>query len=155
MKVYLDNCCYNRLFDDRSNIKNYLEREAILIIMQKAFEKELRIIGSDILEIEMSRIKDNEKRNDVEGIYNALVIDTIKITSEIEERAIQIRDVSNIKAFDSLHLASAEIGADVLLTTDIKFLRGSQKVNPKIAVKNPVAFIMEVFDYDESDNKSS
>lgn len=155
MKVYLDNCCYNRLFDDRSNIKNYLEREAILIIMQKAFEKELRIIGSDILEIEMSRIKDNEKRNDVEGIYNALVIDTIKITSEIEERAIQIRDVSNIKAFDSLHLASAEIGADVLLTTDIKFLRGSRKVNPKIAVKNPVAFIMEVFDYDESDNKSS
>lgn len=83
--------------------------------MQKAFEKELRIIGSDILEIEMSRIKDNEKRNDVEGIYNALVIDIIKITSEIEERAIQIRDVSNIKAFDSLHLASAEIGADVLL----------------------------------------
>ena len=127
MRVYLDNCCYNRLFDDRSNIKNYLEREAVLIIMQKAFEKDLQIVGSDVLEIEISKIKNDEKRSDVEGVYNALVTDTINITSEIEKRAVQIRNVSYIKAFDSLHLASAEIGADVLLTTDMKFLKGSQK----------------------------
>ena len=63
LKIYFDNCCYNRLFDDRSNIKNYLEREAVLIIMQKAFEQELKIVGSDILEIEMSKIKNDEKRN--------------------------------------------------------------------------------------------
>lgn len=155
MNVYLDNCCYNRLFDDRSNIKNYLEREAVLIIMQKAFEEELRIIGSDILEIEMSKIKNEEKRNDVEGVYNALVTDTVKITSEIEKRAVKIRNISNIKAFDSLHLASAEVGADVLLTTDVKFLRGSQKIKLNIDVKNPVEFIMEVFDYDESDNEDT
>lgn len=154
MKVYLDNCCYNRLFDDRSNIKNYLEREAVLIIMQKAFDKELIIVGSDILEIEMLKIKNNDKRNDIEGVYNVLITDTIKVTSEIKKRAIQIREMSNIKAFDSLHLASAEMEADVLLTTDIKFLKGSQKIKPKIAVKNPVEFVMEVFDYDKSDNES-
>ncbi len=67
LKIYFDNCCYNRLFDDRSNIKNYLEREAVLIIMQKAFEQELKIIGSDILEIEMAKIRNDEKRNDVIG----------------------------------------------------------------------------------------
>ncbi len=155
MRVYLDNCCYNRLFDDRSNIKNYLEREAVLIIMQKAFEKDLQIVGSDVLEIEISKIKNDEKRSDVEGVYNALVTDTINITSEIEKRAVQIRNVSYIKAFDSLHLASAEIGADVLLTTDMKFLKGSQKMAHKIAVKNPVEFIMEVFDYDKPDNESN
>lgn len=81
MKVYLDNCCYNRLFDDRSNIKNYLEREAVLIIMQKAFDGEFGIIGSDILEIEISKIKDDEKRNDVQGIYNVLIMDLVEITS--------------------------------------------------------------------------
>ena len=138
MRVYLDNCCYNRLFDDRSNIKNYLEREAVLIIMQKAFEKDLQIVGSDVLEIEISKIKNDEKRSDVEGVYNALVTDTINITSEIEKRAVQIRNVSYIKAFDSLHLASAEIGADVLLTTDMKFLKGSQKMAHKIAVNGGV-----------------
>lgn len=91
MKVYLDNCCYYRLFDDRRNIKNYLEREAVLIVMQKAF--------------------------------------------------------------DSLHLAAAEAGTNILLTTDIKFLRNCQKVDAKIAVKNPVEFVMEVFDYDEPDHE--
>ena len=155
MKVYLDNCCYNRLFDDRANIKNYLEREAVLIVMQKAFEEELEIVGSEILEIEISKINNIEKRNNVIGVYNALITDTIKVTYEIEKRAAQIRNASNVKAFDSLHLASAEKCADVLLTTDIKFLNGSQKMSSKIAVKNPVKFVMEVFEYDESDNENS
>lgn len=152
MKIYFDNCCYNRLFDDRSNIMNYLEREAVLIVMQKAYENELEIIGSDILEIEISKIKNNEKRNDVEGIYHALVTSCVRVTSEIKERAVQIREVSSIKNFDSLHLASAEAGADVLHTTDIKFLKGCHRIDAKIEVKNPVEFVMEVFGYDKSDN---
>lgn len=131
---------------------NYLEREAVLIVMQKAYENELEIIGSDILEIEISKIKNNEKRNDVEGIYHALVTGCVRVTSEIKERAVQIREVSSIKNFDSLHLASAEAGADVLLTTDIKFLKGCHRIDAKIEVKNPVEFVMEVFGYDKSDN---
>lgn len=131
---------------------NYLEREAVLIVMQKAYENELEIIGSDILEIEISKIKNNEKRNDVEGIYHALVTSCVRVTSEIKERAVQIREVSSIKNFDSLHLASAEAGADVLLTTDIKFLKGCHRIDAKIEVKNPVEFVMEVFGYDKSDN---
>ena len=115
----------------------------------------MKIVGSDILEIEMSRIKNDEKRNDIEGVYNALVADVIKLTSEIEKRAIQIRELSNIRAFDSLHLASAENGADIVLTTDIKFIKGSLRIKPEIAVKNPVEFVMEVFDYDEPDNEDS
>lgn len=153
MKIYLDSCCYNRLFDDRSNIRNYLEREAVLIILQKAFDGEIEIAGSDILEIELSKIKNDEKRNDVEGVYNALITNTIRTTSEIEMRAVQIREKSNIKAFDSLHLACAETEADILLTTDIKFLRGCQRIKSGISVKNPVEFIMEVFRYDESDDE--
>lgn len=153
LRVYLDNCCYNRLFDDRTNIKNYLEREAVLIVMQKAFDGELEIVGSDILEIEMAKINDMIKKNNVEGIYHALAGDRVTATSQIEKRAVQIRAVSNIKAFDSLHLASAEGRADILLTTDNKFLRASQQIKLEIVVKNPVEFVMEVFDYDEPDNE--
>lgn len=155
MNVYLDNCCYNRLFDDRSNIKNYLEREAVLIILQKAFDNELKIIGSDILKAEMSKIRNEEKRNNVESLYHVLVIHSIKATQEVGQRAAQIRDTSNIRGFDSLHLASAEIGADVLLTTDIKFLKNSQRINTRIAVKNPIDFVMEVFGDDGSDSENS
>ncbi len=153
LKVYFDNCCYNRLFDDRSNIKNYLEREAVLIVMQKAFEKELEIIGSDILEIEISKIKNEDKRNDIEGVYQALIADSVKADSEIKERAVQIREASNIRSFDSLHLASAEAGADVLLTTDMKFLKGCRKIETRIKAENPVEFVMEVFSYDDADNE--
>lgn len=155
MKVYFDNCCYNRLFDDRSNIKNYLEREAVLIVMQKAFENELEIVGSDILEIEIANIKNDEKRNDVEGVYHALVSESVKVTPEVKERAVQIGKLSNIRNFDSLHLASAEMSSDVLLTTDIKFLKGCHGIELKVEVKNPVEFVMEVFGYDESDNEDS
>ena len=96
LKVYFDNCCYNRLFDDRSNIRNYLEREAVLIIMQKAFDGELELVGSDILEIEMSKIRNDEKRSNVQEIYHALVGNLVPVTSELTQRAVQIRNMSNI-----------------------------------------------------------
>ena len=152
MKIYLDNCCYNRLFDDRSNIKNYLEREAILIIMQKAYDGEEEIIGSDILDIEISKITNSVKRNDVEGVYRTLISKSIEIDERIETRANEIMKISNIKAFDSLHLASAEAEADILLTTDMKFLRNCKKVLCKVVVKNPIEYVMEVFGYDDTDD---
>lgn len=56
------------------------------------------------------------------------------------------------RLFDSLHLASAEMGADVLLTTDSKFLKGSQRIHPNVLIKNPIEFVMEVFSYDDTNN---
>lgn len=150
MKIYLDNCCYNRLFDDRSNIKNYLEREAILIIMQKAYEGEDEIIGSDILDIEISKIVSPEKRGNVEGVYKALISNTKELDEKIEDRAKEIMQISNIRAFDSLHLASAE--AEILLTTDMKFLRNCKKIFCKVDVKNPIEYVMEVFDNDNKED---
>ncbi len=123
--------------------------------MQKAFDGELELVGSDILEIEMLKIRNDEKRSNVQGVYHALVSGLIPVTSGLTQRAVQIRSMSNIRNFDSLHLASAELGADVLLTTDMKFLKGSQRIGLKIAVKNPVEFVMEVFGQDESDNENS
>lgn len=152
MKIYLDNCCYNRSFDDRSNIKNYLEREAILIIMQKAYEGEDEIIGSDILDIEISKIANPEKRGNVEGVYRTLVSNVQVLNKGIEDRAKEIMKTSNIRAFDSLHLASAEVGADILLTTDVRFLRNCKRIFCKVDVKNPIEYVMEVFDYDNKND---
>ena len=76
------------------------------------------------------KILNDEKRNDVEGVYRSLI--------------------SN--ASDSLHLASAEAGADVLLTTDMKFLRNCKRILCKVGVKNPIEYVMEVFDHDDADN---
>lgn len=148
MKVYLDNCCYNRLFDDRSNIINYLEREAVLIIMQKAFEEEIEIVGSEVLEIEILKIPNETKRTDISDIYATIATDSIQITDGIVERSRDIMDASNIRAFDSMHLACAEQISDVLLTTDKKFLRNCKRLNTGIKVQNPIEFIMEVMNDD-------
>ena len=130
-----------------------MEREAILIIMQKAHDGEEKIIGSDILEIEIAEITNAKKRSDVEGVYRALISSTTGMNEQIESRAEEIMKISNIKAFDSLHLASAEeAGADILLTTDTKFLRNCKKISCKTDVKNPVEYVMEVFDHDDTDD---
>lgn len=34
MKIYLDNCCYNRILDDRSNSRIYYERNSIMLILE-------------------------------------------------------------------------------------------------------------------------
>lgn len=55
------------------NIKNYLERESVLIIMQMAYEGNIRIVGSEVLKKEISLISSMEKRKNVESIYNGLI----------------------------------------------------------------------------------
>lgn len=152
LTVYLDNCCYNRPFDDRSNIRNYLEREAVLIVMQMAFEGRIRIVGSEVLQKEMTLISKEEKRKNVECIYNELKSDIIMLNNNIVERAEDIMQMSFIKSFDSLHLASAEAGADILLTTDIKFLKASNKLDVKVKVMNPIDFLLEVSENEYSDS---
>lgn len=149
--IYLDNCCYNRPFDDRSYIKNYLEREAVLLVMQMAYDGNCRIIGSDILEKEMSLILNKEKLKNVETLYYAMIVDKIEINDSIVKRAKEIMKQSTIKVFDSLHLASAETKADILLTTDIKFMKAANRLGIKIKVQNPISFIMEVNDYESDD----
>ena len=144
LRVYLDNCCYNRPFDDRSNIKNYLEREAVLIVMQMAFDGEFEIIGSEVLKKEMLMISDIDKRNNVENLYKELRSKEVEVERPIVRRAEEIVRNSSIKAFDSLHLACAEHGADVLLTTDMKFLKAANKLNVKVKIQNPVEFVLEV-----------
>ena len=151
VKIYLDNCCYNRPFDDRSNIRNYLEREAVLLIMEKAFEGELEVMGSDILVKEMQMISDPDKREDVERIYKAVHKREIPFDEGIIQRAKEVMKQSNIKAFDSLHLASAEAAHAVLITTDLKFLKACKRLQTYVEVKNPIEFILEVID-DDSNN---
>lgn len=77
MKIYMDNCCYNRLFDDRSNIKNYLEREAVLLVLELIYEGRVEIIGSDVLVKEMLAIKDIMKRRRIHALYQNCVLQSI------------------------------------------------------------------------------
>ena len=34
MKVYMDNCCFNRIFDDRSQPVIYFDRNSVMIVLE-------------------------------------------------------------------------------------------------------------------------
>lgn len=144
MKIYLDNCCYNRPFDDQTQERIHLESEAILTVLQRGQSGIYTIVGSDVLQLEIERMHDVVKKQQVTDLYK--VSDThILYTKEIKERAKEIRKQSKIKTFDSLHIASSEMGeVDVMLTTDDKLEKMSGKLDLKIRVMNPLKFAWEV-----------
>ena len=143
MTIYLDNCCYNRPFDDQTQERIHLESEAILTILQRGQMGIYKIVGSRILELEMERMRDVAKRQRVKELYK--VADThICYTEEIKKRSQEIMKLSKIRTFDSLHIAAAEKAeADVMLTTDDKLEKMTEKLELKVKVMNPLKFAWE------------
>ncbi len=144
VKIYMDNCCYNRLFDDRSNIKNYLEREAVLLVLELNNKGQVEIIGSDVLIKEMLAIKDVMKNKRIHILYQNCVLDSVFADSEIICRAKEISKIAGTTSFNSLHLAISEKNVEVFLTTDIKLVKMSKRIDLSVKVMNPIEFIMEV-----------
>ena len=143
MKIYLDNCCFNRPFDDQTQERIHLESEAILMILKRGQIGEYRIVGSDILKLEIERMHDEVKKYRVRELYN-VVGENVIYTEAIKMRAQEIMEQSNIRSFDSMHIASAETAnADVMLTTDDKLEKMASKLQLKIRVMNPLKFAWE------------
>lgn len=144
MKVYLDNCCYNRLLDDRSYSQIYFERNSVMLILELAEKSGIQLVGSEMLVREMADAADSYKRAVLQMVYG-LCTEEIKVTSQILDRAEEIRHMSNIKYKDSIHLACAEAAnADVLLTTDKKFMNNCNRMKTYTRVLNPNQWLLEV-----------
>ncbi len=144
MIIYLDNCCYNRPFDDQTQERIHLESEVILTVLKMGQMKQVVIAGSDILELEMNRMQDENKKQKVLDLYRVAGMH-ISYTERIKERSAEIMSVSKIRAFDSLHIASAEQAkADVFLTTDDKLEKMAEKLELETRVVNPLRFAWEV-----------
>ena len=104
------------------------------------------MIGSEIIDIEVSKIPDEEKRLKV-NILSSLQQLHIKVDAGIEKRALELKKMG-FKPFDALHVACAEKArADILLTTDDNLLSkaAQNKKTLKVKVENPLRWVMEVF----------
>ena len=69
MIIYLDNCCYNRPFDDQTQERIHLESEVILTVLKMGQMKQVVIAGSEVLELEMNRMQDENKKQKVFDLY--------------------------------------------------------------------------------------
>ena len=72
IKIYLDNCCYCRPFDDLRQEKNNIEAQAIKVIIDKYWKNKVKIYTSDALIFEMNDIRDEIKKAKVFEVYNNL-----------------------------------------------------------------------------------
>ena len=145
LKLYLDNCCYNRPFDDLTNQKNYIESQAIIVILDLYKKDKLDIYKSKILDYEISQMKNITKKNKILDVYSSIQSNYIDTTNEIIDRAKELKKY-NIKEKDALHIAYAEYGnLDYFITVDKILINATSKVKDlKIKVMNPIEFIMEV-----------
>lgn len=144
MRVYMDNCCFNRLLDDRSYFQIYYERNSIMLILELVEHSEILLLGSQMLVREINETKDAYRRSMLQMVYS-LCSEEIQINEDILDRAEQVRHISNIKYKDSIHLACAEAAkADVLLTTDRKFMNNCNRIETFTRVMNPNQWLLEV-----------
>jgi hypothetical protein len=144
-RVYLDVCCLNRPFDDQTQARIRLEAEAVLIILAQCETSDWEWVGSEVIDLEISRTPDPERRRRVQLLASHMHRSVVVGKSELE-RAEQL-ETWGIAAFDALHLACAESGAvDVFLTTDDKLLRRSavDAQRLRVRVANPVVWLREV-----------
>jgi predicted nucleic acid-binding protein len=142
MKLYLDVCSLNRPFDDQSQTRVRLEAEAVLSILELAQSDEIEVLGSDIIDDELSQMPDSERREKVELLL-ALASSQLALTLAIEQRATELQKW-NIAPLDALHLAAAESArADYFLTTDDDLLRRAKRAGVKVKVENPAKWLIQ------------
>ena len=136
MRIYLDNCCFNRPYDNQSQQRINDETESIFRAINK---KENIIIGSDTLILEMAQIKDVDLQLDIVAMYSQTIKEEVSTSEEVEKIADSIMSESSIHKMDALHLASAIAGkAEVFLTVDDKLIKSCSKLNLNMKVINPV-----------------
>jgi predicted nucleic acid-binding protein len=141
-KVYLDACSWWRPYDDLSEPRNYIESEAVLETLRFCKLKSWMVAASEVLEAELSRMKDTEKLENVIGLYEDAT-EYLTLTDDIKKLA-GVFQRHGIKEYDSLHLATAEVNSyDFFLTTDDDFRRDALELGLKVQVRNPAELILE------------
>jgi predicted nucleic acid-binding protein len=144
VRLYLDACCLHRLTDDQSQPRVRQEAEAVESILRLVREGRLTWVSSAVLEIEIGRNPDADRRRDVEALL-CFADEKVVPSAKAAARALDLQGLG-FRSFDALHLACAERGAvDVFLTTDDDLLRRSRRHARAlhIRVENPVSWWKE------------
>jgi predicted nucleic acid-binding protein len=145
LRIYLDACCLSRLTDDQTQPRILSEAEAVEGILTLVRRGSLTWVSSSVLNIEVARNPNAERRRDAEAL---LIFDhEILVPSRLDAQRARRIEQFGFGAFDALHLASAERGSvDVFLTTDDQLIRRAQRSSGllHLRVENPVSWYLEV-----------
>ena len=138
MRVYLDNCCYNRPFDEQAQLRVVLETLAKLNIQQQMRDGVLEYVWSSVLDFEISKSRFLDRSLQIMPWAKGAVIN-VQIDDSIRFRAREF-EANGLKAMDALHVACAEAAeCDWFFTTDRGILKKARSLT-SMRVANPVEF---------------
>lgn len=139
MKIYLDNCCFNRPFDDQSQLRIRLESEAKLRIQEDIRAGIHELVWSYILDYENSRNPFQERARQISKWRN-YAKDDIEESTELVEIANRIL-TTGVKKIDTMHIACAiVVNSDYFLTTDDGIIKKSALIQ-EVIITDPIGFI--------------
>jgi hypothetical protein len=142
VRVYLDNCCLNRLFDDQRQMRVQLEAEAKLCIQEHIRSGTLELVWSYILDFENAANPFEERRTTISG-WRQYATRDIEATAMLLQRANRLAGMG-LKAKDALHIACAIAEeCTYFVTTDDNILKRRQDVHD-ITLIDPIAFVREM-----------
>lgn len=144
MKIYLDNCCYNRPYDDQSQKRIYLESEAKLIIQRAVRLGKLDLVWSYLLDYENNMNPSQERKSQINTWVNYAIMN-VDENQEIVKMANHLNQFG-FKKIDSLHIACAENAlCRFFITTDDQIVKRSALISEySVLIINPKDFVQVV-----------
>jgi len=142
MRIYLDNCCFNRPFDDQCSIRVRLETEAKLYIQERIRLREMELAWSYMLDYENLHNPFDDRRAVVSVWRNRAAVD-VGESAGVVIRAAKYAGFG-LKPKDALHASCAiESACDWLITTDDAFIKKARRIEG-LKVVDPIMFVREV-----------
>ena len=142
LRIYLDNCCYNRPYDDQTQLSVHLEALAKLSIQQQIRDNEVDLVTSYILTAENTANRFEAKRKDIQAFINRYTHTYVSEANadHVKQIAQEIMD-TGIKLLDACHVACAVIAdCDYFISTDKRLLKYH---SDHLKIVNPTAYILE------------
>lgn len=146
MLIYLDNCCFNRPFDDQSQVRVRLETEAKLAVQERIRNGKIALAWSYGMDIENAANPFEHRRASIAAWRGVATVDVCE-SDEIVARAETLTQFG-FRPKDALHISCAiDASCQVFLTTDIGILKRADHVQ-ELAIVNPVDY-----DFDGDDDR--
>ena len=140
VKIYMDNCCYNRPYDDQSQMRIYLQTQAKLHIQDMIRREKIELVTSYILDFENSNNRSMQKQLAIQKFMNeyAALYVSNRNEKDITKLAEAIME-TGIKEKDAYHVACAVMAeCNYFVTTDDRLLKYQSE---KIKLVTPGEFI--------------
>ena len=143
IKVYLDNCCYCRPYDDQSGKLVQLETEAKLEIQRMIKDGQVCLITSATLDYEISKNPNPTAKDIIQKFTNdnAYIYVSKQNNQCVRSRAERII-AAGIGVMDANHIASSIIaGSDYFITVDKRLLKYR---TGDVIICDPIKFLSRV-----------